>query len=665
MRTIALLSVLCTSVCAQSNPTACSLSPALEKEYRALPSMSDLSLSWEERYGPHRDLAKKYPTDWPLQFAIQQSILQHFDMGREWDLALSYYRSLPDRQLGELLEMRLLSPPHRKKSREVLDKMLSQAQDSPWTHLAALEWASDRRSGDPALAAQEFEELRARCPGNLLAFQFLGSVRDPQKLRGHVTALRNAIEAKKKLGLDESEVELFRTAWTWERVTYGESRLDEFKRAVRADVEFLREHLNYDSWPWVFMVSYGYTEILKDSAPVKAIADEVLRRAPNGQAAWWIKKERWEEQNPPPKQSPPQPNQPIPPSDVAAGEAYGRLYTDFMLSLMEQFWGKPYAAFEADHLMGAQNLPDGAFERLADLVLSNAERFPDQSASWPPVQIQVAEQYVQHKVRLDRVPSLIQQGLEQVESQEKYRRDSDAFDNMPRSPGTDDNISFTRRRAREILIRHAIVTQKKERTLALLSDFRHELDQSKPADTTGRAARSWRSDQMSYSMLARQAGIDVPIDDLHTSHREEPERYPVPDFEAKDLSGKTWSIADLQGKITYVLLWRTGCGGSCNPILSGVQQLYERWKNRIDRAVLTISEDENPGIAASIMKENGYSFPVICGVGIAEKFIPGGGYPQEVLIDPQGRRLQRRPSRASEETIARIEEMANEIVLMK
>jgi hypothetical protein len=143
------------------------------------------------------------------------------------------------------------------------------------------------------------------------------------------------------------------------------------------------------------MVSYGYTEILKDSAPVKAIADEVLRRAPNGQAAWWIKKERWEEQNPPPKQSPPQPNQPIPPSDVAASEAYGKLYTDFMLSLMEQFWNKPYAAFEADHLMGAQNLPDGAFERLADLVLSNAERFPDQSASWPPVQIQVAEQYVQ------------------------------------------------------------------------------------------------------------------------------------------------------------------------------------------------------------------------------------------------------------------------------
>ena len=228
--------------------------------------------------------------------------------------------------------------------------MLAEAQDSPWTHLAALEWAADGRNGDPALAAQEFEALRARCPGDLRAFQYLGSLRDPQKLSGQVTALRNAIETRKKLGFDESEVELFRTAWTWERVTYGESRLDEFKRAVRGDVEFLREHLNYDS-AFGSLWSRTVTKTYQGRHALKTIEDEVLRRAPNGQAAWWIKKERWEEQNPPPKQTPPQPNQPIPPSDMAASEAYRKSHTDFMLSLMEQFWGKPYAAFEAAHIM--------------------------------------------------------------------------------------------------------------------------------------------------------------------------------------------------------------------------------------------------------------------------------------------------------------------------
>src|SRR5579859_4774173 len=209
MRTVALLAVLSSSVLAQSSRTACSLTPEVEKEYLALPSMSDLSLSWEERYAPRRDLAKKYPDDWPLQFMLQRPIVNGLATDREFDLALPYYRSLQDRLLGELLEARFLSSIYRKKSRAALDHVLAQAGDSPWSHLVALEWAADRRSGDPALAAQEFEEFRQRCPGSLLAFRYLGSVRDPQKLSGHVAALRKALETAKKRGLDASEVELF------------------------------------------------------------------------------------------------------------------------------------------------------------------------------------------------------------------------------------------------------------------------------------------------------------------------------------------------------------------------------------------------------------------------------------------------------------------------
>src|SRR5579872_138817 len=444
MRLIALLTILTFPVLAQSNRTACSLASDVENEYLALPSMSDLSRSWEERYAPRRDLTKKYPDDWPLQFMLQQPILQHSEISREWDLALSHYRALSDRLLGELLEARLLSSLYRKKSREMLDHALAQAADSPWSHLAALEWAANRLNGDPALAAREFEEFRQRCPDNLLAFQYLGFVRDPQKLRGHVAALRNALETEKKRGLEGTDVELFRTAWTWERITYGQNRLEDFKRAVRADLDFLLEHLNYDSWPWVFITSFGYAEILKEVGAVKAIAAETLVRAPNGQATWWIAQERWRENNPPPQQSPPLPNQPIPPSDMAAEEAYGARHAAFMLPLVERFWGKPYAAFEAANLMNARSLPPGAFERLSDFVLSDAERFPDQSSSFPPVQIQVAEAYVSHKIRLDRVPALVQHGLEQAENQEKYRRDSDAFDKLQQVPGDDDNVSAAR-----------------------------------------------------------------------------------------------------------------------------------------------------------------------------------------------------------------------------
>ena len=140
MRTAALLSVLTVSVCAQSSRNACSLDPGVEKEYRALPSMSDLSLSWEERYGPRRELAKRYLTDWPLQFMLQQPILHGISISREFELALAHYRSLPDHLLGELLEARLLSSLQRRKSRVAIDDVLSQAAESPWSHLAALVW---------------------------------------------------------------------------------------------------------------------------------------------------------------------------------------------------------------------------------------------------------------------------------------------------------------------------------------------------------------------------------------------------------------------------------------------------------------------------------------------------------------------------------------------
>src|SRR5579862_5443259 len=265
MRMAALLAALSSVVFGQSNRTACSIGLDVENEYRTLPSMSDLSRSWEERYGPRRALAKKYPMDWPLQFELQAPILIHPYMGREWDLAIEHYRALPDRALGELLEARLLSPVRRAKSREALDRILPQVEDSPWAHLAMLDWA-DSRHGDPAIAEREFETFRRMCPGDSSVFRHLQTVRDPEKLKLHVEALRNALESKKEHQLNQDDLRLLRTAWTFERITYGSDRRDEFRRVVRSDLDFLRDHPTWDSETWVFVFSFGYTEMLQDDA---------------------------------------------------------------------------------------------------------------------------------------------------------------------------------------------------------------------------------------------------------------------------------------------------------------------------------------------------------------------------------------------------------------
>ncbi len=341
MRMAALLAALSSVVFGQSNRTACSIGLDVENPYRALPSMSDLSLSWEERYGPRRALAKKFPTDWPLQFRLQAPILAVPTMGREWDSAIEHYRALPDRLLGELLEARLLSLVRRKKSREALDRVIAQAEDSPWAHLAMLDWAADPRHGDPALAEKEFETFRRMCPADSSPFRHIQTVRNPESLKRHVEALRNALESKKDRELDQEDLRLLRTAWTFERITYGSDRRDEFRRVVHSDLDFLRDHPTWDSETWVYVLSFGYDEMLKEDVAIKSFSDEILKHAPRSQTAYKIRKERWQRENPPPKVS--QPVTPRLEQPYSEERMYGARFVEFSLALLKDFWGEESA----------------------------------------------------------------------------------------------------------------------------------------------------------------------------------------------------------------------------------------------------------------------------------------------------------------------------------
>jgi hypothetical protein len=61
MRILTLLTVLCGIASAQSSRIACTVPASVAKEVQALPLMTDLSRSWEERMAPRRALAKKNP----------------------------------------------------------------------------------------------------------------------------------------------------------------------------------------------------------------------------------------------------------------------------------------------------------------------------------------------------------------------------------------------------------------------------------------------------------------------------------------------------------------------------------------------------------------------------------------------------------------------------
>jgi thiol-disulfide isomerase/thioredoxin len=584
MRALILTLLAIVPLPAQPNSRACEIQESNQARFVALPKVNDLSKSWEERIAPRRALAQAYPGDWALQIALQDPIRNAFFLGSEWDLALAHYRKLPDRALGELLEARLLSGMQRKQSALLLDKVEKAVPNSPWLHLARLEWhRNERINPDFATAAKHLLRFRELCPKDPRVFVHIDVVKDADQFAPQLRALRLHLEARKEAGLREEDLPLFRPAWTWESVLAAESGREAFEKQLDAELQVIRALDLFGSNDWANVLRFGH-EKRKDKASIAALENEAKQR------------------------------------EKTAG-----ISTPWTTSLASA------------KVLQDPASTDEAVTEAAEAFLRAEARYPDQSMSVPPKQLQVAEVFVRRKIHLERVPELLKQGMAKIEDVEKYRRESDFM--QPPIPALLDNIAFTRNRAVAIDIRHAIATGQPERIPARLAELRQWLIAAQPLSGSGYSLNAWNQARKTYLELAGLAALTVePIPDAATNASSGGERFPVSDFTATDLNGRTWRLADLKDKVAYVNIWTTWCT-PCRAEMPALEQLHQRWKDRKDRVVLTISADERPEVVRAFLKENGYSFPTIHGAPIAEKFFPPVSFPQNWLIDPTGKRL--------------------------
>ena len=74
---------------------------------------------------------------------------------------------------------------------------------------------------------------------------------------------------------------------------------------------------------------------------------------------------------------------------------------------------------------------------------------------------------------------------------------------------------------------------------------------------------------------------------------------PLPEMNLQDLLGKSWTLASLKGKSTFVNVWATYCA-PCMEELPYVQKLYELSLNHDGVQVITFNVDENPGEAGAV-----------------------------------------------------------------
>jgi thiol-disulfide isomerase/thioredoxin len=110
---------------------------------------------------------------------------------------------------------------------------------------------------------------------------------------------------------------------------------------------------------------------------------------------------------------------------------------------------------------------------------------------------------------------------------------------------------------------------------------------------------------------------------------------PLPDFRISDAGGKTWSLADLKGKVTLVNLWATWCG-PCKAELPYLQKLFDKVHERQDVQVVTLNTDDNPGLILPFLHETKYTFPVLPAPGYVNKLVPELSIPRNWIVDADG-----------------------------
>ncbi|HLM80008.1 MAG TPA: TlpA disulfide reductase family protein [Terriglobales bacterium] len=108
-----------------------------------------------------------------------------------------------------------------------------------------------------------------------------------------------------------------------------------------------------------------------------------------------------------------------------------------------------------------------------------------------------------------------------------------------------------------------------------------------------------------------------------------------PQFALQDLSGKTWTFAELRGKVVLVNFWATWCP-PCRKEMPDLETLFERFSSK-GLVVLGISDEETAKVEPFI-RERKVSFPVLLDPGrkVNEMFVVEG-IPKSFVYDREGK----------------------------
>ena len=109
----------------------------------------------------------------------------------------------------------------------------------------------------------------------------------------------------------------------------------------------------------------------------------------------------------------------------------------------------------------------------------------------------------------------------------------------------------------------------------------------------------------------------------------------APDFEAKDLSGKTFHLRDFRGKAVLLNFWATFCT-PCKTEMPWLNEFQKQYRDQ-GLVVLGISTFDDEAAIRKFIKPLGVEYTMAAGDESIDDLYPAAGMPYTIYIDRNGR----------------------------
>jgi len=672
---------------AQSPNYPCSVPPAIEEAFQKFDFPNSAAMTSDERSAQRQaifdSLFAQYPDNFFVHRRYQDSKLHAFQPTEsDVDSFIKEYQSLLEKHPNDpkylYLYGRALFGQRNSKAASYQEKALQADPNFAWAHLQLATFYASGADRDPAKRQRHIEAFMKLCPSSLEEYKYLSGIDDREFLAQTAQHLRKLLVNR----TDPDALDVYPALWSLEFRTSPPSEYEQVRNQQAGDVKRLRELNLENNRKWYEALYSGY-KTLDNEQGQKWVEDQLLKRFPQSGLTVQIVMERWNHANPYPKPG-------TPPENFET--YYKALFqaTDNWIQLWPQApmaWSERFRA-----VVHLKNLSDAEAEAAAEGFLTSMEKNHDVLSISPPPGILVAEEYVKRGIRLASVPQLVADGFAEAEKRAQNVGRSDSV-----SPEFQhallNTLNFTHWQGWTLLVdgyRKANQPEKAREVLFQMETFLGEhqpdksstpgarrayIDQSRNywEEMAGVAeAQNRKLDALAYYQNAltfphQDSGVDKRDDQPAEKARQlwkalggtdegwfawayehvpvtttegEGEAWtnlnkPLPDFNLPDLSGRTWRLQDVKGKVTFLNFWATTCG-PCRAELPMVQNLYESMKDRPDVLVLTVSIDENPGLIEPFLRQSKYTFPVIPASSFYYQLKPDLGIPMNAIVDRNG-----------------------------